>query len=284
MKNLYPIEEELVNIYKSIAQNSHGQKKINLLNELGTIKSRYELYFTNRKDLSVISKLDFRGREDIKNDLLSCYGNNVNLNNLKSDIISKQELHYQAKCPYCGINSHGTFDHYLPKEDYPDYSVLAINLIPCCEKCNSKKGTRLFNEQGERLFLNYYYDFLPEEKYLEACLFFNKNIAPTVSFKIVDNQNINIELYTIIQAHYKELNLCERFESHANDEISNLYLETQLAANEGVEAEEQRRTLERKIKTKTRSAGRNNWLVALYEAVYESTEFFEQFYSCEESI
>lgn len=282
MKNLCPIEENLINIYKSIAEKCQGQKKENLLGELEVIKERYELYLSNKQRLSNIEQLDYLEREEIKDQLISCYGNNITLNNLKTDITLKQELYYQAKCPYCGINSHGSFDHYLPKEDYPDFSVLAVNLIPCCEKCNSKKGKRWKDDVGNRLFLNYYYDLLSEEKYLYAYLSYDStNVAPTVSFDVVYNEKIKIELFEIINSHYEKLELCQRFESHANDEISNFFLETQLAAKEGVNLEHQKQSLARKIKILTSRAGKNNWLVAIYEAIYESKEFFNRCYEKE---
>lgn len=270
MKNLNPIEENLIDVYKSIAVNSQEVKKDSLLGEMEAINKRYEIYLTNRQNLSSIEQVDYTERIEIKNYLLSCYSENITLNNLKTDITNKQELHYQAKCPYCGLNSPGSFDHYLPKEDYPDFSVLALNLIPCCEKCNSKKGKRWKDFDGNRLFINYYYDFVPQEKYLYARISFNKTLTPTVTYEIIENEQINSVTFEIVKSHYNKLNLCSRFESHANDEISNVFLETQLAVEEGVEIEEQVKSLIRKIKTSTQSAGRNNWLVALYEAIVES--------------
>ncbi|PHC48198.1 HNH endonuclease [Bacillus toyonensis] len=280
MKNLYPIEEKMFDIYKSIAKKSRGEKKVNLLGELDTINERYELYSANRKNLSMIEQINYT--VDIKKYLLSCYGNNVTLNNLKVDITNKQELYYQAKCPYCGLNSPGTFDHYLPKEDYPDFAVLALNLIPCCEKCNSIKGDRWKAKNGDRLFINYYFDFVPQDKYLFAEISFNKrSIAPTVSYKILKNKQIDNQAFKIIESHYNKLNLCSRFESHANDEISSFFNETKLAAQEGVNKETQKLTLMRKIKINTDRAGRNNWLVSLYEAILESSDFFDRCYSKE---
>jgi len=46
------------------------------------------------------------------------------------------------------------YDHYLPKKHYPLSSIDFNNLLPCCEKCNSKaKGEKdiLFNSGGNRL-------------------------------------------------------------------------------------------------------------------------------------
>ncbi len=278
MKNLYPIEENQINVYKEIAESSYGQKKVNLLGELENIENRYLLYSLKKQNLSEIELIDYSEREELKNQLISCYSENKTLNNLKANIILKQELHYQAKCPYCGISSKESFDHYLPKEDFPEFSVLSINLIPCCGKCNSKKGKRWVDENRNRLFINYYYDVIPDAKYLNAKISFNR-FTPTVSYEVVSNDNIHSELFNIIKSHYEKLNLCERFESHANDEASNFFLETRLAAEEKVDIEQQKQSLNRKIRTLRSSAGNNNWLVSLYEAIYQSDEFFEKCYT-----
>ncbi|MBP1682540.1 MAG: hypothetical protein H6Q27_103 [Ignavibacteriaceae bacterium] len=48
-------------------------------------------------------------------------------------------------CPFCGLNTlrsyemegHEAYDHYLPKETYPTYSINFKNLVPTCHGCNS---------------------------------------------------------------------------------------------------------------------------------------------------
>lgn len=63
------------------------------------------------------------------------------------------ENHYKAFvkinrngiCPFCGLstlrgyemNGHEAYDHYLPKETYPTYSINFKNLVPTCHDCNS---------------------------------------------------------------------------------------------------------------------------------------------------
>lgn len=40
------------------------------------------------------------------------------------------------KCPFCGINSIGNVDHFLPKKHFPQFSVYPQNLVPACRDCN----------------------------------------------------------------------------------------------------------------------------------------------------
>lgn len=45
-------------------------------------------------------------------------------------------------CPYCGLPSNITLDHYLPRkiEAFPEYSILSANLVPACSTCQGKKS------------------------------------------------------------------------------------------------------------------------------------------------
>jgi 5-methylcytosine-specific restriction endonuclease McrA len=46
-----------------------------------------------------------------------------------------------GKCPFCaGIGHAETLDHFLPKANFPLYSVVPENLVPCCRDCNTGKS------------------------------------------------------------------------------------------------------------------------------------------------
>jgi hypothetical protein len=56
-----------------------------------------------------------------------------------------------GKCPFCGgIGQVHTLDHYLPKSNFPIYSVLPENLVPCCRDCNSGKMNSFAATQSEQ--------------------------------------------------------------------------------------------------------------------------------------
>lgn len=57
------------------------------------------------------------------------------------DWIDKLYINKLLSCPMCGGDGPRTIDHYLPKEWYPEFSVLSYNLIPSCATCNSKRGS-----------------------------------------------------------------------------------------------------------------------------------------------
>lgn len=62
-------------------------------------------------------------------------------------------------CPVCGSPCTGTLDHYLPKEDYPEFSILASNLVPACAICNSGlKGKLVKGTSAPERFIHPYFD------------------------------------------------------------------------------------------------------------------------------
>lgn len=64
-------------------------------------------------------------------------------------------------CPVCGSSSQGSLDHYLPKDEFGEFSIMRANLIPACSHCNSdEKGTVYKGAGLARLFHPYYDDWL----------------------------------------------------------------------------------------------------------------------------
>lgn len=64
-------------------------------------------------------------------------------------------------CPMCGSPGTGTLDHFLPKETFPEFSVMAANLVPACTHCNSSaKGRKYQGASSDEWPLHPYFDTL----------------------------------------------------------------------------------------------------------------------------
>lgn len=145
-----------IKLWDEIVSNKRGIHKSNLLQCRHIVLERYVFYQSHYESLEEITPLDTQFWENIKEDLHSCYGNNVAFSRARKKLLSSA-----PKCPYCLLNRPNTLDHYFDKSDYPEYSVFAPNLIPCCSECNSLKGTRLFNDDQQRQFIHFYIDNIP---------------------------------------------------------------------------------------------------------------------------
>jgi len=61
-------------------------------------------------------------------------------------------------CPVCGSPVTGDLDHYLPRTNYREFSIMRANLVPACRHCNSGvKGTTVHGGDPRR-FIHPYFD------------------------------------------------------------------------------------------------------------------------------
>ena len=155
-----------------------------------------------------------------KDDLLSCYKNKTKKTLEIFDAIKDaQRVGVLSKCPYCGITRPGTFDHYLPEAEYPEFSVHALNLVPCCSDCNSSKGPR-FKTGNQRHYLHYYSDPFPEDQFLFVDIVTRPNVhSYGVRFYIQIPHGFSLSSWRLIENHFKKLKLLQRYKDEANDEV-----------------------------------------------------------------
>ncbi|MEK4509358.1 HNH endonuclease [Paenibacillus sp. FSL K6-2524] len=281
MKNLNPPQLDSLNVYKRVKKNARdADKKLRLENIEHLVLSRYEIYESNATTLEVMTDSNIIDENDIKA-LGSCYNRNKDgylEGEVVAEIIALQSSQHKNSCPYCGMDKPRTIDHYLPKSIYPEFSIYPPNLIPCCGHCNGKKSFKWLNN-GKRLFLNFYYDDIPNEKFLNVELIFDSNPLiqePRVVFELKNNSGIGPEQFSLITSHYKELGLLNELSEYVEEELSNLHDE--ILHNTHLPREEHIESLRRKKDSFVRKYGQNYWKSSLYEAIIESDEFFERIY------
>lgn len=225
----------------------------------------------NADDLVAINASTYVDFE--KRSLISAYENEgAVLAGLKAFIKALQPTDLQGTCPYCGISTPESFDHYLPKEDFPEYAVLALNLIPCCIACNGKKGT-YWRENAQRKIINFYRDDLPSETFLFAKASMVRNVV-VPKFSIKNNGAIDHRLFAIIEGHFARLNLLSRYKKESNDEITNV-VESVTSHCRSTDLDIIREGLGRNVDSIARRMGPNYWKVALMRALSECDDFIQ---------
>lgn len=96
--------------------------------------------------------------------LYHLYDNDKNhIPQLRQDIINNNGGEIILQCPLCGAGNPIELDHYAPRSKFPEFSVMAQNLIPICHDCNENKDNDYLSATGERLFFNAYYDVLTSD-------------------------------------------------------------------------------------------------------------------------
>ncbi len=231
------------------------------------IKSRYVVFQTNRDKLekigiSIISEDD---KEAIHSSFTSSFKKRIKENELKLVYESCAGI-----CPFCGVGKLEEVDHYIPKEHYPEFTLYPLNLMPICNKCNKKKRDKFLGNNNERKFINFYADSINDLEFIQITITFTSTVlAKTTKIRyIADFSKItNIYLRKIVEHHYEELDLLNRYAEAAIDELSDL--ESIFLNQDDSDETEIRNAVKRAIignrNTQLKKAGKNDWKYLLYE-------------------
>jgi hypothetical protein len=77
----------------------------------------------------------------------------------KSGVLKKMRRKKGLKsCPVCGSPVTGDLDHYLPRDVYPEFSIMRANLVPACTHCNSGVKGATVHGGNPRRFIHPYFD------------------------------------------------------------------------------------------------------------------------------
>lgn len=211
-------------------------------------------------------------------DLLHCYEVAATaLQDLKTLISERQAEGVRDVCPYCGIGAPRQFDHYLPKEKFPEFAVHSYNLVPCCGTCNGKKSDIWLRANGARTFLNLYLDSLPTAPMLETVIHWSVKkggLVPAVSFGLVKPAGFGAVRFSLIESHFEKLELLHRYKDEAHSEF--MSLRDSAMAREARTVRELRTFLQRYLKRRQATLGPLNWRMALYGELIQHTPFLRQ--------
>lgn len=225
MKNLNPYELVSIDFYDELVRTKKNTKlnpnyKDRLANYRVNIGTNFVQYDSNYNDKTLTVMTPNGCNAEKTKDLLSLYSySNSVISKLKIKLTTTEFNRVENTCQNCTIGEVSSFDHFLPKDEFPEFSVHPKNLIPSCSKCNGKKSI-IWREGTNSIFLNLYLDELPDNQYLFVDINHNMDLAYTYN---IDNRNqIDPTLFRIIESHYKRLDLTQRFKENSYKVVSEL--------------------------------------------------------------
>lgn len=169
-------------------------------------------------------------------------------------------------CFLCGRKA-GEIDHYLPRESFPEYSILTLNLLPACRYCNNKKRTR-YKKNEEHLYFHPYFMKLPAEQFLTVDL----TLDSTVALKFDVDRTSHGEVFDILRRQFDDLSLGDRYRDEAID-----YMVEQLNAYHSYLNTSGTSALKSYLQVDANSVagarGRNHWRAVLLQALADNDEF-----------
>ncbi len=217
MKKLEIPSIDNVDLFSKICQAKVEPRKSELSKLKQIVEQRY-VEFNQTSDLSNLREYPFQKVE--KEALIHAYTHQTfPIRELKIKIKKVQNSFYSTHCPYCGIFHSDTFDHYMNKDSYPEFSVYGLNLIPSCSRCNRKKNA-VWLKNSIRQFIYFYSDNLPEIEFLKCTIISTKTNLVEVKFSLDTSKLPDSLEKKIIENHFKNLNLMELFEENCNEFLS----------------------------------------------------------------
>jgi hypothetical protein len=182
----------------------------------------------------------------------------------------------RSKCPYCGFGEITVFDHYLPKARFPEFSVCADNLIPCCSRCNELRGDRDWSPGRRPAAIHVFHEPIDiENTFLRATIDIQTNPV-TVAFSVTTD--VSKPFSERFSRHFLALDLATRFAEEAIGEIQELVEDIgsaiELHTGDDV-ARDVAQQCAHKALSRQKLHGANHWKVAFYRAAAASGDFIE---------
>ena len=173
-------------------------------------------------------------------------------------------------CPYCNATIVDSIDHALPAKVYPEFSVLAQNLVPACGTCNRKKGQECSKSSGVNL-MHPYFVHIPDDPILFAKVVVDAK-SVTWEFYLQKFPGIKKAQFESIENLFNLLELADLYHQvsvgDVIDRIGHLE-ELQIAGG----AAEVKRYFEMEAESSRKSRGENYWKTAILRALAENVAF-----------
>lgn len=221
MKKVDHYTDDAFEFHKIVVSNKRDEHVKTLLSANEAIlKDAFDNYDFHFNGDSLIEIESLNLSHELKKALLSLYRYDATaFRNLKNSLTTVNGK-VVVMCPMCTIDTIGSFDHILPKEEYAEFVDHPKNLIPCCTTCNSKKNM-YWKENGTFLFLNLYLDVIPEQQYLFLSVTQTES-WPILNFSVKNENDIDEPIFNRILSHYSRLDLCRRFEEASGQYLSEI--------------------------------------------------------------
>lgn len=270
MINLQYLDIDENDLLDQIIQSKQASNRIILENIKSAIFEDYCNYSDNERKLENLVA-DTRISNVEKELLQSSYKQGKKIGEIKSRIRKGMPDAIQEKCPYCMLSEPTTLDHYLDKGSFPEYSVYTKNLVPCCPRCNTLKGSKFLSENGKRMFISFYFDEIPQYSFLKIYIGIKDNIPYVEQFAIIFEEEK--EVNEIIEMHYEKLKLFDRYKLPISNRLSSLLNE--IKANDGYSVDKLKEVIELRIQIAEEIYGNNFWETCLYRGVLENEELLD---------
>jgi hypothetical protein len=272
MRNLRPCGHPPLQHFGAIAKEKESPQCEQLLALQPRIEEAYGKYTQACPALESLVPLSVN--EDERKALLHCYESETKpLTMLKGLITASQSDLLRAECQYCCASPPRTYDHYLPRSEYPEFAVHLRNLLPCCADCNRDRGAGWKNARGERVCVHLYDDVIEEDMEILVAEI-DVSDLPSATFKLDMGRARIRPFYQLLERHITKLKLLAKYAlcapARLSDHHQTIYrLGKRLGRAEILQDFREHFEQEREL------YGVHHWRVALLRAVLQTQKFIQ---------
>ncbi|WP_122467033.1 HNH endonuclease [Pseudomonas viridiflava] len=186
---------------------------------------------------------------------------------LKS-LILQSEINVQ-RCAYCMLNDPKTWDHYMPKDYFPEYSIYHENLIYICYGCNQRKSNHF--DKNKLIYCHPYFTVDNEDALLHCKV---TVIKGKLSIQYYGGGEGKLSLAgAIAHQHLERLGLIDRFKGEASGTVSGLIGELRQYYPRGVSQQALDIVLKRRYADAREKLGCNAWDSRLWHGLASCPDF-----------
>ncbi|MGL6437767.1 hypothetical protein ACSZM0_05880 [Aeromonas hydrophila] len=172
-------------------------------------------------------------------------------------------------CPSCGEPGRPrTLDHYLPKDVFPELSVLLLNLTPMCDWCQGEKLTEYITEDGEKRYIHPYFDDV--DRPLFSIEFTPPYATPSIEVSV--KEDLPEDLQLLVKHHLEGIDFLTRFKEYFKTRYISILRRANNCRQPGMQNFRTTLTLFLEME---QEKSINSWDSVLYRSILENDEIME---------
>lgn len=269
MRSIPLLAVDATDVFDEIAAAKHQPRRGRMQTARAEVLAAYQGYDDAAPEVGELDKAPLTDQQ--KEAMRHAYNVETEpMTTLRGELLKRIRV---ARCPFCGISESSTLDHYLPKEQYPEYSVFPSNLVPSCAVCNTRKRDRILDEgTNVRMFLHPCYDLIPNLEFLTVHTRMEAD-ALILSYRLTRPAGMALRTFQHLRSHFKELNLADRYRRMGLEHLGGQYPALRRAYGLGEDAERVAEKLIEGAQDFEEVSGPNYWLAKLYRALASNIGF-----------
>lgn len=269
MRSIPLLDVEATDVFDEIAAAKHAQRRQRMRAARANVLAAYQGYEEAAPEVGELNEAPLTNpQKEVMRHAFTVETEPMKA--LRGDLLKRTSV---ARCPFCGISETSTLDHYLPKEQYPEFSVFPKNLVPSCAVCNTRKRDRVLDEgTSVRMFLHPCYDTIPEMEFLTVRARMVAN-ALILSYRLTKPVGMTLRTFQHLQSHFNKLDLADRYRRMGLEHLGSQYPALRRAYGLAEEAHCVADRLIEGAQDFEEVSGPNYWLAKLYRALAGNEDF-----------